>query len=151
MAVDSRIIFKIIPISLRTPTRNVSTYAIIDSASSVSLINTQYAKDLRLEGKKKPLVIEWTDKTIKTIEDSVTYPIQIAGLDDEDHMLTVRSMDIDLPTQSISSNDLSYIGAPENTVIPYQDATPKILIGLDYATLNEHGVPNLQISGPNQV
>lgn len=135
MAVDSRIIFKIIPISLRTPAKTVSTYAIIDSASSVSLINTQYAKDLRLEGKNKPLVVEWTDKTMRTIEDSVTYSIQIAGLDDEDQMLTVPSMNIDLPTQSISSKDLSYIGAPENTVIPYQDATTKILIGLDYATL----------------
>lgn len=132
---ESRIIYKIIPVNISTSTKTVPTHAIIDSGSAVSLINTKFAKKLRLQGINKPLAVEWTDKTVRVIEDSLTIPIQITGEDDRSHRLTVRSMDIDLPTQYISKKDLLHIGTPENSVKPYNNVTPQILLGLDNATL----------------
>lgn len=107
----------------------------IDSGSAVSIINTQLSKRLKLRGIRDPLIIEWTDRTRKVIEDSMTISIQIAGLDNKYHTVTVRSMAIDLPEQSISATDLKFLCIPDGSVECYLNAKPQILLGLDNASI----------------
>lgn len=79
--------------------------------SAIFIIDTDLAEEMKLPGARRPLVIEWTDE------------------------VTFHTMDIHLPTQSITQSELVQAGIQALQVQPLRNATPEILFGLDNSPL----------------
>lgn len=97
---------------------------------------------LQIQGENIPLVIEWTDQTRKTIKDSITTQITIRGPRPEHTaiQIIVRTMEMELPCQSITKELLTAAGIQNNNIAHYNNAQPQILIGLD----NTHAVATIE-------
>lgn len=127
--------YKIIPIRIKSKSHVKDTFAIIDSGSGISLIDATLADEMNLHGLKDKLIVEWTDNTQKIIEDSEIITTMISGPSNTNYTVTLRTIELILPTQSISSKELSQLGIVNNSMIPYHNAVPKILLGLDNAVI----------------
>lgn len=88
-----------------------------------------------MQGRIAPLYIEWVDKTRKTIRDSKIVTAEIAGTKDVYFNITMRTMALNLPKQTITSEDLKNIGIKDEKAIVYHNAKPLILLGLDNAII----------------
>lgn len=133
--IESRILYHIIPIRIKTPHTTTTTFAMIDNGSAISLINRDFAKQLNIPGVFESLTIEWTDRTRKRVENSRVMTIEIAGPDNIFYKITVRTLDMHLPIQTITSSDLKHIGIEEGDVECYTAGQPQIILGLDNATI----------------
>lgn len=139
-------LFKVVPIVLHANGRKVTTYALIDEGSSVSMIDADIASELQWTGPSSPLAVKWfkkgaTEAPIVTIEESEAVTITLSGQYDGalHHVLhNVRTVpDIDLPVQSVgmASLESSYPHLRDLPVADYKDAVPKVLIGLEHSHL----------------
>lgn len=118
------------------PERKISTYALLDEGSSVTLVDSSLSDYLQLNGPLSDLDIKWFG-THSTVERSRKVSLEISGTNDSDpkYKMTVRTVqDLALPTQAVESTALKSahqhlrdIPFPE-----YKHASPKILIGLDH-------------------
>lgn len=120
----------------------MDTYALIDSGSAITLITPEITEQLQLVGTPRPLVIQWTDKTRRTINDSKTVSLQIGARKPGQLMYSIvaRTMQMHLPTQSITIGGLRRLGLLDLPIATYDSARPQILIGLD----------NIIVTAPNQ-
>lgn len=91
------------------------------------------ARKLKLQGEPSPLLIEWADRTTRRIQNSITVHLNIRGVlpQHQNQQIVARTMDINLPRQSM---DATAIGLPDietKEISSYIDARPDILIGVD--------------------
>ncbi|XP_031348278.1 uncharacterized protein LOC116174482 [Photinus pyralis] len=91
----------IIPITINTNGNYVHTHALLDDASTVTLIDQDLADELHMDGPQRTLTIQWTNNQVRQQDDS-----------------------------RIFRNDgkISYLG---NGVLSMTNAKPKVLIGQD--------------------
>ncbi|XP_062542436.1 uncharacterized protein LOC134210403 [Armigeres subalbatus] len=139
--IRSATIFRIIPVVLYGREAQVSTFAFLDEGSSSTLIEKEVADQLNLGGELQPLCLTWTAKVSRHEKDSRMVSLKISGPENIKSLSltgvsTVRQLD--LPVQSLKYGELSqhfpYLaGLP---VKSYQNAVPKILIGLDNIKLS---------------
>lgn len=81
---------------------------------------------------RRPLVIEWTDTTRRTLPDSRIVSASIQGKGKK-HSIVLHTMDITLPRQSITEEDIRWVGITDQPIELYNNAVPRILLGLDNA------------------
>ncbi|XP_070852004.1 uncharacterized protein [Drosophila suzukii] len=58
----NKVLLKVIPVTLIGPQKAIETYALLDEASTISLIDEQLATDLQLEGPTSPAVTRYMNK-----------------------------------------------------------------------------------------
>ncbi|XP_055633596.1 uncharacterized protein LOC129773944 [Toxorhynchites rutilus septentrionalis] len=133
-------LFRVLPVTIHGKDSSVTTLAFLDDGSSFTLVEQELAKELGVTGEAEPLCLQWTSG-IKRIEaKSQSIQLQIAGVNDNrQHALNdVRTVEkLDLPPQFLRYPELAekyeYLkGLP---VASYDRAVPRILIGVDNASL----------------
>lgn len=72
-------LFKILPVTLYSAGKKLHTYAFLDDGSSVSLIESKLADELKLEGEKNPLCLKFTSGIQQSDENSQVVNLQISG------------------------------------------------------------------------
>ena len=133
---STNILLKIIPVRLSSQKGNINTYALLDDASTVTLLDQEISDQLRLKGPNCPLHLQWTNETTSQEENSTVVSVLISGINNMKqfqlrHVRTTRNLS--LPTQSIDMDKLSqqypYItNMPQLTM---NNVKPKLLIGQD--------------------
>lgn len=132
----NQVYFRIVPVVLYGPERKISTYALLDEGSSVTLVDSSLSDYLQLNGPLSNLDIKWFGSH-STVEKSRTVSLEISGTNDgaQKYKMTVRTVqDLALPTQAVESTSLKS-AHPHLRDVPFPEfkhAIPKILIGLDH-------------------
>ncbi|XP_046868771.1 uncharacterized protein LOC124461276 [Drosophila willistoni] len=105
----TQLLFRILPVTLYGPNRRVETYALLDEASPVTMIDEVLLKDLGVNGERN---LKYELKNVHAVD----------GLD--------------LPMQTLNQDYLQVIiPQPRFPVEAYTNAVPRILIGLDHKYL----------------
>lgn len=132
----SPILFRIVPITLYGERKSVDTFAFLDEGSSLTLLEQDLADQLELNGIAERLCLKWTADTVRTEEGScrVVFDISEKGNSKRYRISNARTVhSLNLPVQSLSTEMISQ-AYPHLKNIPakqYQDAVPKLLIGID--------------------
>uniref|UniRef100_A0AAG5D3P8 Integrase catalytic domain-containing protein n=1 Tax=Anopheles atroparvus TaxID=41427 RepID=A0AAG5D3P8_ANOAO len=116
-------------------------FALFDDGSATTFIEHTLSMELGLGGKHRPLCLSWTGDMTRKEADSLEVDLQISGAYEGATVYhlpkvhTVRSLS--LPAQSISVDDLArrYDHLGKIPAISYDNARPRILIGLDHCHL----------------
>ncbi|XP_055622773.1 uncharacterized protein LOC129766279 [Toxorhynchites rutilus septentrionalis] len=122
----NKTLFRVVPVFLYGPERTVKTYAFLDDGSSLTLMDSDLATELRLSGKAVPLCLRWTSNKSRFENDSLQLDIEISGIE-KNHK----------KYRSVNVNELAY-QYPYLRGIPvesYHDVQLRILIGIDNANL----------------
>lgn len=135
ISANKNVLLKILPVVLSRGDLCVNTYALLDDASTVTLIDQEIADQLELDGPQHTLSIQWTNNQVKRQEDSRIVTCNIKSPDNTGHfqlrhVRTIKGMC--LPTQSVDMEEIRrkypYIS---NKVHSMVNAKPRILIGQD--------------------
>lgn len=135
---SSKVLFKVVPITLiGNDDTTVQTFALLDGGSSITLLEEELFDKLHLEGKKRPLTLQWTGE-LKRTEDSYLTTVSLRGVRNRNvHKLigisTVKNLA--LPSQTVNVNEMQMRykhlrDIPLNNMI---DAKPQLLIGIRQA------------------
>ncbi|XP_055604910.1 uncharacterized protein LOC129753137 [Uranotaenia lowii] len=116
--------------------RVVETFGFIDEGSSLTLMDSELADFLGLEGSTEPLQLRWTSNIVRDENYSKRVKVAIAGREfsNKYHFIVARTIaNLDLPEQNLPYENLvgKYGHLQNIEVSPYVRAKPQILIGLD--------------------
>lgn len=133
----NRVLLKIVPIQIEGTKKTIETYALLDEASTVSLIDQDLAEELGLDGPLKPLRLQWTNDQTNVQEHSKTVSLTIRGKFDNSQPFVLRHVKtisgLSLPTQTIDIESLSKTSPflKNFSNLSFKDGRPKLLIGQD--------------------
>ncbi|XP_053668305.1 uncharacterized protein LOC128718710 [Anopheles marshallii] len=131
---SSTAIFRIVPVTLYGPARNVSTFAFLDEGSSVTLMDEDVAVQLGVEGVVEPLCMRWTGNTQRIEMGSRRVDLKVgpSGSLKKFAMNSVRTVpNLNLPKQTFQLGDGMGKHLQRLPLRQYREAEPKLLIGLD--------------------
>lgn len=135
---ESSVFLRIIPVKISGPNGEISTSALCDEASTVTLIDKSLTTQLGIKGPTQPLCVQWTNNIIKEEEESQKVNVTISE-DCEDGksfvMKQVRTVEeLSLPRQTFDAEEilrkyeyLSVVG----DLTRHCDMRPQMLIGHD--------------------
>lgn len=128
-------LMKILPVILRHNGKEVETYVLLDDASTITLIDEEFADSLDLTGPKQSLCLQWTNEDVTHHEnDSRIVSFTIKGKNNGSYfqLRHVRTTKLSLPHQTIDVENLRKVYPYINDeVISMTNAQPKIIIGQD--------------------
>lgn len=132
-----KVLLKIIPVTLKGPNQIINTFALLDEASTVTLIESDVANQLGLEGPTKTLKIQWTNNKFNEHTDSKTVSVSIKGVHTSGSYYLLRRVktitNLALPTQNVDMKSIckkySYMNKFKD--LGYANGHPTILIGQD--------------------
>lgn len=130
---------KYIPIKLNGKSKSVDTIAFIDEGQSETLLESELAEELELDGHVNRLCLKWIDGSVKTvITKSTTLGISDVSVGSKDQLMlrdvhTVSNLD--LPVQQIDASLLSGNHLRGLSQFRYEKVRPRLLIGLSNAHL----------------
>ncbi|XP_044573579.1 uncharacterized protein LOC123257719 [Drosophila ananassae] len=140
-SIGCHLLFRILPVTLYGENTQVDTYALLDEGSSVTLIDDELIRSLNLKGESRQLNLQWFGgKSAKEHTKVVSLQISAAGKPKRHGLKNVYGVaNLNLPMQSLRRDDVQAVEANARLPVkPYNNATPRILIGLDHAHL---GIP----------
>ncbi|XP_031350430.1 uncharacterized protein LOC116176098 [Photinus pyralis] len=144
---ESKVLFKVVPVKLYNRGEVVSTYALIDEGSSVSLIKRTVAVRLKLKGPMRKLNLQWFGDHCSSEETEIV-KFNISGIHNNAEVFEMRNVctvnNLCLPMQTVDMNQLhsKYDYLQNLPIASYTDARPELLIGLDFCHL---GLSNRKI------
>ena len=135
-------LFRIVPVKLYGPETTLETFAFLDEGSSLTLIEEELANDLNLNGTPSSLCLRWTADMVRNEEASKRVSLRISGSHHnakEFRISDARTVKkLSLPKQSLNENISTYTHLRQLPINTFDNAIPKILIGIDNWQL---GVP----------
>ncbi|XP_065095609.1 uncharacterized protein LOC135717446 [Ochlerotatus camptorhynchus] len=129
-------LFRIIPVILHGRSGSIETFAFLDEGSDLTLVEHDLATALGVKGTPHPLCLRWTGDTSRLEKESRRITIEIAGNGQSKRHKLVNARTVNnlsLPVQSFQAEEAVKV-YPHLKGIPvssYQNAKPKILIGID--------------------
>ncbi|XP_062533692.1 uncharacterized protein LOC134202689, partial [Armigeres subalbatus] len=128
--------FRIIPVTLHGANSSINTFAFLDEGSDLTLVERDLVTMLGVKETPLPLCLRWTGNTSREEKESQNITIEINGisLDKRRQLLNARTVQsLGLPKQSFDMEEAVKVhkhlkGIP---IASYQNAVPKILIGVD--------------------
>jgi hypothetical protein len=134
------VLLRIIPVVLKGPNGSVRTYALLDEASTVTLVETSLVEKIGVDGTRVPLCCRWTNDITRVEKDSKKVTFEISGATNEKffELKGARTIDdLSLPTQFLNVEELHKRYPYVNRSIwrSISKAKPQILIGQDNASL----------------
>jgi len=98
-----QILLKVIPVTVRGPKGEISTHALLDEGSTVTLVDSKLADQVGADGKEEPLNRRWMNDDGHQSCKSKRISLEIFGANGEIHkMVDVRTVTgLDLPAQSV--------------------------------------------------
>lgn len=143
----SKVLFKVLPITLHANNRSIDTFAFIDEGSSATLIDEELADQLELQGSKDSLTLQWlNDQEITQESKRVMLEISERGSSKKLTLQNVQTVKgISLPMQSLDISKLNhkYQAIRSLPIQKYDRAVPKILIGLNNIHVTFHSQQRL--------
>ncbi|XP_058445110.1 uncharacterized protein LOC131426420 [Malaya genurostris] len=142
----SSTLFRIIPVTVHCKNVSINTFAFLDEGSDLTLVENELAELLNLRGDPQPLCLRWTGNTSRVEKQSQRVSLEIAGVgqDKRQKLVNARTVEnLGLPCQSFQIEEaaIKYAHLKGIPVSSYQNARPRILIGID----------NLRLSVPLKV
>lgn len=143
--------YRIVPVVLYGPRKQLQTYALLDEGSSVSMIDSDAAEFLQLKGESEPLDLQFVSGTTSS-QPSKRVEFGISGVDSDavrfeiDTVLTAKGLS--LPVQTVDSDDIVREN-PHLASVPFatfERVAPKLLLGLEHHYL---GLPLETRMGPH--
>ncbi|XP_074040766.1 uncharacterized protein [Leptinotarsa decemlineata] len=132
---NKSVLLKILPVVVTCRNKTAETYALLDDASTISLIDEEFANYLGLDGPIQSLSLQWTnDDLFHQQNDSKVVSFTISSKDNGPNfqMRHVRTTKLSLPSQIVDFDKIRmkypYI---QDKISPLKDAQPRILIGQD--------------------
>lgn len=139
---STTVLLKILPVVLSKGDKKINTFALLDDASTVTLIDQDLADELGLEGPRHSLCIQWTNNQTNEQDNSRVVSCDIAAAADAAsaegrnkfqlrRMRTIKGMS--LPTQTVNMNDVykRYPYLNKCNLPSLFNAKPLLLIGQD--------------------
>ncbi|XP_049284605.1 uncharacterized protein LOC125764417 [Anopheles funestus] len=127
-------LFRIVPVTVYGASAAVNTFAFLDEGSSMTLVDEDLAVQLGVKGEREPLCIKWTGDTTRMEPSSMKIDFEIGPVTASKRfpMKAVRTVSrLSLPQQTFKMGDGSWDHLKQLPIQEYQDARPRILIGLD--------------------
>ncbi|XP_062537741.1 uncharacterized protein LOC134206075 [Armigeres subalbatus] len=133
---SSSTLFRIIPVTLHGILGSIDTYAFLDEGSDLTLVESDLAISLGVKGTPRPLCLRWTGNTSRIEKGSQQITFEISGIGQckRHRLLNARTVDnLGLPSQSFCMEEAVKMHKHLNGIplSSYQNAVPKILIGVD--------------------
>ncbi|XP_062538677.1 uncharacterized protein LOC134206950 [Armigeres subalbatus] len=137
----SEVLFRIIPVLLHGPLKAVHTYAFIDDGSELTLMEDSLASELGVVGPQTPLCLKWTGGTKRIENTSQRVEVEISATGDSSKLHRMSNVhtiqELQIRPQTLIYSELMQrfhhlSGLP---VESYCNACPRILIGLEHASL----------------
>ncbi|XP_055633605.1 uncharacterized protein LOC129773952 [Toxorhynchites rutilus septentrionalis] len=115
--------------------KSVTAFAFLDDVFSATLAERSLVEELGVEGPNVPLCLKWTANMTRTEDESQIVSLEVSEIDRNNrfHLVNVRTVEsLNLPSQTLCFEkvleDHPHLkGLP---VRSYENATPKLLIGL---------------------
>uniref|UniRef100_A0A182NZC8 DUF5641 domain-containing protein n=1 Tax=Anopheles epiroticus TaxID=199890 RepID=A0A182NZC8_9DIPT len=126
--------FRYVPVTVYGKGATISTFAFLDEGSSMTLVDEDLAQQLGAQGEREPLCIKWTGDTTRTEPSSMRIDLEIgpATSDKRFSLKAARTVSkLSLPQQTFKMEEGSWEHLQQLPIQEYEDARPKILIGLD--------------------
>lgn len=134
---SATVIFRILPITLYNNNMQIDTYAFLDDGSSITLMESDLAEKLQLDGQAQKLCLRWTGGTVRQEDNSMISRVYVSPKGKSSkYPMTIRTVrNLDLPRQTTSNIRSAYSHIQNIPVEEYERVKPKILIGLDNSKL----------------
>ncbi|XP_035918481.1 uncharacterized protein LOC118516615 [Anopheles stephensi] len=135
---SSKVFFRIVPVTVYGPASTVTTFAFLDECSSMTLVDEDLAEELGVEGEVEPLCIRWTGDTTRVEAGSrrVNFEVGPVGFTKRS-VNSVRTVPrLNLPRQSFEPDEGTWEHLKRLPIREYQNAEPRMLIGLDNLRLS---------------
>ncbi|XP_058828364.1 uncharacterized protein LOC131688208 [Topomyia yanbarensis] len=131
------IIFRMVPVVLRSGQRTVQVMAFLDEGSSYSLVERTLSDQLKAEGAWQPIRVRWTAGMSRMEKNSRCIHLSISGTTSSESfdLKDVHTVEkLQLPHQSLRFVDVAarYEHLQGLPVADYQHGAPQILIGLKH-------------------
>ena len=144
----SRVTLRTVPVTISGPAGNVHTSALLDEASTVTLLEADLAREIGATGPCIPLTLTWTNQSSQSDEQSMRVQVKIQGDGEEFIMDGVRTVQqLDLPTQHIdlkaAQDSWSHLAVADAHLSVCEK--PRLLIGQDNVGLT---IPRKVVEGP---
>ncbi|XP_062700521.1 uncharacterized protein LOC134284941 isoform X2 [Aedes albopictus] len=154
---QSEILFRIVPVLLYGPSKVVRTYAFLDDGSELTLMEQSLANELGVQGPQNSLCLRWTGGTNRTEALSQKVNFQISSVTSPfkkfrlGEVHTVENLQLRPQTMLVDEMQGKYQYLKGLPVESYQEVSPRLLIGLDHASLGNvmkcrEGKPNEPIA-----
>ncbi|XP_058456376.1 uncharacterized protein LOC131433795 [Malaya genurostris] len=135
------VMFRILPVTLYSPTSNIKTFALFDDGSSLTLMDEELAKNLQLHGELHPLWLKWTGDTCRYEETSYIVEFEVSGVGASSKRYRMHNVHtvkgLKLPSQTLDFDKLAHKhthlrGLP---IESFKNARPRLLIGMNNCRL----------------
>ncbi|XP_059223095.1 uncharacterized protein LOC131996913 [Stomoxys calcitrans] len=133
-------VFRYVPITLYGKQKSINTWALIDEGAACTLMESEIAAELDIDGPSEELCLRWTGDISKCYPHSKTLTLRISSQDpgyqkyDLKNVRTIESLD--LPEQSLEPKMIESCKYLRNLPLkPYSQVRPRMIIGLDNAKL----------------
>lgn len=125
-----------IPVMLYNGKKKVDTLALIDEGSSVTMIDSELAKMLGVDGPIEPLEMTWTNGVQRTEYESKKVVLEISAINSRERYELVKAHTVhrlDLPTQKMDARKLvdEFRHLDHIDIPSYGRSVPKIMLGID--------------------
>ncbi|XP_058443961.1 uncharacterized protein LOC131425801 [Malaya genurostris] len=154
---QSEVLLRIIPVFLHGPSKTLRAYAFLDDGSELTLMEQSLADELGVKGPAKTLCLRWTGGTTRTEDVSQKVTCQISSIANPSkkfplsNVHTVGNLQLRPQTLIVPEMKQKYRYLADLPIESYQEISPRILIGLDHASLSNirkcrEGTPNEPIA-----
>ena len=131
--------FRIVPVTIYCHSTAIDTYAFLDEGSSLTLIEEELANQLGVRGEPESLCLKWTADMVRNECNSQKISFYISGTSKSAKrffLSNARTVSkLSLPKQSIPHNLRKFNHLQNLPFLTYENAVPKILIGMDNCQL----------------
>ncbi|XP_065356286.1 uncharacterized protein LOC135950683 [Calliphora vicina] len=136
---NKKLLFRVLPVTLYGEKCSIDIYALFDDGSSITMLDKEIADCVGVRGKSNDLNIQWFGGR-SAREPSMTFNLKVSGAGkNKSHLLknVYAVSNLNLPMQSLSEDEIkvSLKHLSNNSIKPYTNVVPKLLIGLDHAHL----------------
>ncbi|XP_062711297.1 uncharacterized protein LOC134289465 [Aedes albopictus] len=137
----SEVLFRIVPVLLHGPSKAIQTYAFIDDGSELTLLEDSLAEELGVKGPRTSLCLKWTGGTKRVEAESqiVDVGISSTGKSEQPYMMTkvhtIQNLQLRPQTLVLAELQQWFKHLKGLSVESYTNVCPRILIGLDNASL----------------
>ena len=151
----SQVLLRVVPVELTGPSGSEIVSALLDEASTVTLVDAELASRLGAGGPEDPLSLKWTSSITQRHHDSCRVQLKVRGVNCQESFLLndVRThTDLQLPVQTVDVGKLcSKWPHLRKADVPRVSSPPRILIGQDHGHLTVarevlEGSPNAPIA-----
>jgi len=146
-----QILFRLLPVKLFGPHCEITTHALFDEGSSVTLMDASLFRELGLSGERDPLRLTWVNESSRLEKNSMRVAVEIQGVNVStckyklENVRTVTNLALPLHSVDVKNLKSRWSHLDAVNVGDMKNVRPRLLIGQDNCNLI---IPREVIEGP---